>query len=128
MRKNLKYYWVILPFLFAMTVDQSIIYGIYRLKNSEWGSEMLEIKNNGLFIRTIGGCLYDIEITGKWETHNDTLILESIKRKDLRINREVKINNYFDKLLIRTDTLFRINKEDADKTFDTDFALIRKMK
>lgn len=128
MRKNLKYYWVILPFLFAMTVDQSIIYGIYRLKNSEWGSEMLEIKNNGLFIRTIGGCVYDIEITGKWETHNDTLILESIKRKDLRINREVKINNYFDKLLIRTDTLFRINKEDADKTFDTDFALIRKMK
>jgi hypothetical protein len=128
MRNNLKYFLVILPFLFAMIVDHSIVCGTYGISNSEWGSETLEIKRNGLFIRKIGGCLYDTEMTGKREIHKDTLILETIKRKDLRTMREIKVNNSIAKLLIRSDTLFHVNKENPTKTFEVDFALIRKNK
>lgn len=128
MRNNFKYYVFILPFLFAMKVDQGSICGTYRINNSEWGSETVKIKRSGHFIRTIGGCVYDTEITGKWEIHEDTLFLEPYKRKDLRTKREIKVNNNIDKLLIRTDTLFRINKDNASKTFDANFALIREYK
>ena len=126
MRRHYKYYLFIIPFLFAMTTSQVNVCGTYSINNTEWGSETLVIKKNGGFIKTNGGCVYDMETTGKWEIHKDTLILGALKRKNLRTNREIKVKIDSDTFLIRTDTLFRINSENPNNTYNPEFALIRK--
>jgi hypothetical protein len=128
MKIHYKYFFLLLPLLSATTIDHNNICGTYVVNNSEWYGQTLVIKDNGLFIETTGGCVYDIQTTGQWKTQKDTLTLEINKRKDLRTKREFKVENKTDKYLIKTDTLFRINSENTNKAFDADFALIRQKK
>ena len=128
MRIYHKYLILVLPLLSATTIDHNNICGTYVVNNSEWGGQTLVIKDNGRFIETTGGCVYDIQTTGQWKTQKDTLTLEITKRKDLRTKREFEVDNKTNQYLIKTDTLFRINSEKTNKTFDADFALIRQKK
>lgn len=93
--------------------------------NSEWYNQTIIIRSNGLFVEIVGGCVYDIQSTGRWKTQNDTLVLEISKREDLRSKRQLTFNHLMDKYLIKADTLFQVNSEKNKVNFVADFALIR---
>ena len=128
MRIYYKYFFLVFPLLSATTIDHNNICGTYVINNSEWGGQTLVIKNNRHFIETITSCVSGNQTTGKWETNQDTIILETTLRKDLRTKQEFKIDNTIEKYLIKVDTLFRINNENGSVTLDSEFALIRKRK
>lgn len=72
---------VLLAFVVLTTAD---VVGKYRIPNSEFGSDLLELKSDGTYTRKMSGCVFDIETTGVWTLSNDTITFQSLQTKDLR--------------------------------------------
>ncbi len=106
--------WYLIQILWSLILTTSDdVVGTYRISNSEFGSDKLTLNSNGTFLRTMSGCVFDLESSGIWSLRNDTISFQSLQRKDLRTMQIITDEPTFYKYVVRGNYLKSVNTPDS---------------
>jgi hypothetical protein len=126
MIKRIRYFsffWVLLLYA-TNSFSQSMVSGTYH-SNGEFGGHEIILNSDMTYTEHITGCVYETRFKGNWSTKQDSLVLTSNSRINLRTKVEYKDSTIIKKMIIRQDSLLIIFDHDRTLAAIRSFALTK---